>query len=430
MQRQIRHFSFSKSIICIVCSTLISVSSSSVAFGTGKHSPDSPLSSYGLNEQEFENEAMEFVGIPYRKGGTSTNGLDCSGFARMIYERLFGIDLPHSSFDQFESSDLQRIATRDLQPGDLIFFGGGKKKKKINHVGVYLSDGQFIHASSSQGVMVSSLDDQYWKKRFIGSKRHLALNADSDASQMRFESSVEVPLHKNGTLTGFARDEFRTTSSFPLQVDFNTFTDGSADILDRTQSHLSLYEVGYDQALATGFNVNFTAIHETYGSSTAIPSFDAQTRNLNYKLDDDSAETAERKGLKLASNFQPSDWLMISPSITFFDYSMENGNADLFDAPRRTLGLNTMLTPDKNSWSLSMLLQYSDQDNLSAAGATDNLLSSLNLGFKLGINLAENMQFSIIGKHDKRTATYGGAEEATLTEKTNSDLFLTFDLNY
>ncbi len=420
MQRQIRHFSSTKSIVCIVC-TLITLSSNP-AFGVGTKNLDSSLSSYGLTEKEFENEVKEYLGIPYRKGGTSTKGIDCSGFARMVYDRLFGIELPHNSIGQFKSSDLQKIATRDLQPGDLIFFG----KKRINHVGVYLSDGQFIHASSSQGVMVSSLDDRYWRKRFVGSKRHLALKSGSGANKVKFESLVEIPLHQNGALTGFIRNEFEIENETDLQVDFNTYTDDPSQILNSDQPHLKLYEVGYDHALAGGFHMNFTAIHETFDGSTAIPGFDAYTSNMSYGLDDRSAETGVRHGVKLASNFQPSEWLMITPSITYFDYSLED--PDLFDAPTRTLGLNTQLAPEHNRWSLSMLLQYSDQDNTFGTPSEDNMLSSLNLGVKLGIHLSDNMQFCIIGKHDKRTATYGVAEEAT--EKSNSDVFLTFDFNY
>lgn len=422
MQRQIRHFS--KSIVCIVCSTLITFSAS-LAFGVGKKKADSPLASYGMTEQEFESEAKEFLGIPYRKGGTSTRGFDCSGFARMIYERLFGIELPHNSIDQFRSSDLEKIATRDLQPGDLIFFG----KKRINHVGVYLSDGQFIHASSSQGVMVSSLEDRYWKKRFVGSKRHLALKAGGSGSQVRFESSVEIPLSRNGTLTGFTRNEFESEDNSLLQVDFNTFTDLPAETLAMDQPHLQLYEIGYDHALTEGLNMHFTAIHETFDSSMAIPGLDAYTQTASYRLDDGSSEVGVRQGVKLAGNFQPSDWLMITPSITYFDYSLE-GESELFDTPTRTLGLNTVLTPEDSLWSLSMLLQYSDQDSKIGMSSSDNMLSSLNMGVKLGINLTDNLQFSIIGKHDKRTATYGVAEEATLIEKSNSDFFLSFDLSY
>lgn len=424
MQRQIRHFSVSKSIIWIICTTLIAVSTPN-AFGVGNNS-DSPLSSFGLTEQEFKNEAKEFLGIPYRSGGTSKRGLDCSGFARMIYDQLFGIDLPHNSIGQFRSSDLQKISKQELQPGDLIFFSN-KKKKRINHVGVYLSDGQFIHASSSLGVTVSSLDDRYWKNRFAGSKRHTALNSHGDPEQIRFESSLEIPLHENGTLTSYTRDEFQT-HSFAFQSDFNTFTDGPDYSRDTDLPHLNFYEVGYDHAVADGLNMNLTAIHQTFDTSTAIQGFDSSTRNMSYTLDDASPDTAVRQGLRIASNFQPSEWLSITPSVTYFDYSLNN--PEFLDAPRRTLGLNTLLAPMHQRWSLSMLLQYSDQDDLTDTAADDNMLSSLNMGVKLGVNLTDNLQFSIIGKHDKRTSTYGLAEDSTFMETSNSDVFLTLDVNY
>lgn len=427
MQRQIRHFSFSKSIIWIICSTLIAVPAPS-AFSMGNKS-DSPLSSFGLTEQKFADEAKEFLGIPYRRGGTSKRGLDCSGFARMIYDQLFGIELPHNSIDQFQFAELQKINTQDLQPGDLIFFGNTyKKKKRINHVGVYLSDGQFIHASSSQGVTVSSLDDRYWKKRFVGSKRHLALNSNADSDQITFESFLEIPFDRNGTITSYTRDEFRSQSSSLLQVDLNTFTDDFQNTRDMNYQPLNLYEVGYDHALADGFNMNLSAIHQTFDTDAAWQSFDPSTRNLSYRLDDGSSETAIRQGLKLASNFHPSEWLSISPSITVFDYSLED--SELLDVPKRTVGLNTLLAPGHNRWSLAMLLQYSDQDNLTGSMALDDMIGSLNMGVKLGINLTDNLQFSIIGTHDKRMASYDISADSPLMQTSNSDVFLTFDLIY
>ena len=398
------------------------------AFAMGNRS-DSPLSSFGLTEKQFENEAKEFLGIPYRKGGTSKRGLDCSGFARMIYERIFGIELPHNSVDQFRFADMQKIDTKDLQPGDLIFFANSnKKKKRINHVGVYLSDGQFIHASSSQGVTVSSLNDRYWKKRFAGSKRHLALNSNGDANQIKLESSLEIPLHQNGSLISYTRDELRTQSATLLQDDFNTYSVGLYDTRDSAHQPLNFYQIGYDHALADGLNVNFSVIHETFDTSSAWQGFDPSTPNMDFRLDDASSDTAIRQGIKLASNFHPSEWLSITPSITYFDYSLEN--PEFLDAPRRTLGLNTLVTPAHNLWSLSMLLQYSDQDELTHTSNLDNMLSSLNMGVKLGINLTENLQFSIIGKHDKHTASYGMTDDSSLLQTSSSDVFLSFDLSY
>lgn len=140
---------------------------------------DSLLSSYGLTDRQFENKAKEYVGVPYRKGGTSKKGMDCSGFSRMLYDTIFNIELPHSSSEQYRFSELQKISNTGMQPGDLIFFAN-KGKKRINHVGVYLSKGKFIHASSSQGITVSRLGDRYWKKRFVGSRRHVGINSSAE----------------------------------------------------------------------------------------------------------------------------------------------------------------------------------------------------------------------------------------------------------
>jgi cell wall-associated NlpC family hydrolase len=109
----------------------------------------------------------QYLGIPYHRGGATKKGMDCSGFARTIYRQLFGLELPHNSGDQYHLPILKKVVTR-LQAGDLLFFA---RKKKINHVAIYLANNKFIHASSSAGITISSLDEGYWKKRFIGAKR-------------------------------------------------------------------------------------------------------------------------------------------------------------------------------------------------------------------------------------------------------------------
>ena len=125
-------------------------------------------SSICSNKLAIEQSLKQYLGIPYHKGGTTKKGMDCSGFVRNVYSQLFGVELPHSSREQFHSPGLKKVTKDRLQIGDLIFFG---YKKRINHVGVYLANNKFIHASSSLGITISSLDERYWKKRFIGSKR-------------------------------------------------------------------------------------------------------------------------------------------------------------------------------------------------------------------------------------------------------------------
>ena len=113
--------------------------------------------------------AERFVGIPYRWGGDNVvEGMDCSGFVRAVYN-LCGINIPRTSREQFRVGD--SIGKDDLMDGDLVFFGASPSE--INHVGIYVGSGRFVHAPRrGDDIKVSFLDDQYFVKRFIGAKRY------------------------------------------------------------------------------------------------------------------------------------------------------------------------------------------------------------------------------------------------------------------
>lgn len=97
-------------------------------------------------------------GTPYRMGGNNRSGIDCSGFVQVTYRDLFGIDLPRRTDQQAHVG--RQITKSELQPGDLIFFREGR------HVGIYLENRKFLHASTRRGVIISSLDNSYWSQRF------------------------------------------------------------------------------------------------------------------------------------------------------------------------------------------------------------------------------------------------------------------------
>jgi cell wall-associated NlpC family hydrolase len=426
MQRPIRPLLFLRNIICVVSCAGIVLSTSPAS---AKESQDvSSFPSVGLSEQQFKKEVKKYLGIPYRSGGTTKKGMDCSGFTRVVYDRLLGLDLPKNSTSQFRFAELEKVDSGDMQTGDLIFFGNSKKKR-INHVGVYLSDGQFIHASSSQGITVSSLEDRYWKKRFVGSRRHMALSSGQDTDQLLFESHLEIPVGQDGTITAHTRDEFRT-NSLVSQNSLHSFDQyGQSDILDLNQTPLNFYEIGYGQAISDSFTLSMSGIYETFDRQNTWSGFDLFSQYMNFESVDSSTETSVRQGLKLASDFRPSNWLSITPSVTFFDYS--NGNDVLYAAPKRTLGLNTQLSPMHNRWSLAMLLQYSDLDEPTSTSSYDNMFSSLDMAVKLGINLTDNVQFSIMGTHDNRTAAYDLPEDSSFIQATgSSNLFFSIDLKY
>lgn len=109
---------------------------------------------------------FEWIGKPYRFGGETKKGIDCSAFSRKLYYDVMDQYLPRNSKQQFKY--VEPIKKEDLQTGDLVFFK--IKTRDISHVGVYLDDNKFIQASN-EGVNVASLEDPYWKKYYYKSGR-------------------------------------------------------------------------------------------------------------------------------------------------------------------------------------------------------------------------------------------------------------------
>ncbi|GAB3017572.1 hypothetical protein GCM10027051_23040 [Niabella terrae] len=108
----------------------------------------------------------EWYGTRYRYGGTTKKGVDCSAFVRAVCQDAFDIYLPRTAREQYRA--VRRISTTELKEGDLVFFNttGG-----VSHVGMYLRNNKFVHASSSRGVIVSDLYDAYYISRFLGGGR-------------------------------------------------------------------------------------------------------------------------------------------------------------------------------------------------------------------------------------------------------------------
>lgn len=108
----------------------------------------------------------EWKGTPYKYNSISNKGIDCSGFMLVTFKSQFGIEMPRSTDMQVKLGE--PVPKSELQIGDLVFFKTGSRER---HVGVYIGDSQFMHASTREGVKISSLDNKYWKKTYWTSKR-------------------------------------------------------------------------------------------------------------------------------------------------------------------------------------------------------------------------------------------------------------------
>mgnify|MGYP002700348838 CR=1 FL=1 len=169
-------------LLC-VCFGLVGCSSFTSTYSDGSYSGSSvavpssaPVAKSSNDAVDMGNHAEvrsqllkqldEWQGVPYRYGGLSKQGVDCSGFIQLTFAEEFGIRIPRTT--QSQSLKGAVVDQSDLLPGDLVLFQTGYKQR---HIGIYVGKKQFIHASSSRGVMMSRLDNPYWQDAYWHARR-------------------------------------------------------------------------------------------------------------------------------------------------------------------------------------------------------------------------------------------------------------------
>jgi cell wall-associated NlpC family hydrolase len=145
--------------------------------------PEPPPIPSGPFEITLSAAADTWIGVPYRYGGTSRNGVDCSSLAVHLLEEV-GVSLPRSVSEQRDVG--RRVERGEVEAGDLVFFR--LQSSHVNHVGVALDDARFVHASRSRGVAIDRLDDQYFGKRVAEARRVVERAPESD-----LETEVQFP---------------------------------------------------------------------------------------------------------------------------------------------------------------------------------------------------------------------------------------------
>lgn len=179
-----------------------------------------PVSKSG---QALVREARKWRGVPYKYGGHSRSGADCSGFLMEVFKEAVGIKLPRSSRDQKEYC--RPVRRDEMIVGDLVFFTGKNSKGKIAHVGMYIGDNKMIHASSSRGVVEDDLSLRYYVEHFNGVGRvpgldrsHSTSRTDADAPQPAVRPKVsqkEDPQKKNSKKENPQKSKKKPTATKP-----------------------------------------------------------------------------------------------------------------------------------------------------------------------------------------------------------------------
>lgn len=380
--------------------------------------------SYSLDELLLQEEVKECLGIPYRRGGSNTTGMDCSGFSKHIYSRLFGVELPHKASEQYRLGILRDISQEPPQMGDLVFF---KQKNAISHVGIYLADGKFVHSVSRKGVMISSLQNPYWKSLLAGSRRLMGLESERLGYAAQAHTLTDVYFDEQSSLQlRFSLLLQREGGAFCGFPDESSWTSFGGNPSDAWEDQPFFFEVGYQRRLPEDLmNVRLSAFWQRSLFEEAVTAFPSTFTSGPPAFG--NPYTVLQSGLSLVSEIDLFQGMQIRPFVTLI-----GGGATVDDNrdTRGLVGFQAFLSPSLSTYDLAMGVDYGDRVEsaprpLDLMGGTRELSLSLNFRYRL----KDLMRISLAGRH-----TFGDLSEtlpgSSERGRAASDMFLLFDLSY
>jgi hypothetical protein len=354
----------------VLCAFILILCLAVPAFASKKRSSQkkkpSPKKDYPTSENCLVNEMLRHVGVQYQSGGTSPGGLDCSGYVGLVYRNAYGMDLPHQSGSLFISSELQKVTTDEIQTGDLLFFTSSRKSKRINHVGIYLSEGRFVHAASGKGVTISGLDEQYWSERYAGARRV----PDQSRRKEGYEPIAFSPLDSNvGTI--FERDPRRDQSMVSQSLGLEL---GKGQPL-----HVSLFQDSLISSKAT------------YGDEFLF----SERMGLEGRPAPLSVQ-----GVRLERDLRFLPWLVVTPSLSYFNYE---GGLDDTGLPRRSVGVDLSLVSKEEGWRISTGFRYLSLIPSRGLSEDETAPQGFDMSLTYSKRVSETLSVSLIGERFQRS---------------------------
>ncbi len=307
--------------------------------------------------ENLENEITKFFGLRYRFGGEGQSGFDCSGLIKQVYSEVFGINLPRSSGEQSRLGSLESVGKGELKTGDLLFFGPGRKS--VNHVGMYLSGGHFLHASRSEGVTISRLDENYWRSRYMFSKRARGLDL------------LDEPDEEEDLTKALVQDSFNFSLDVGDSAERFSYLEAGVQINDSLEFLLS------------GFFLN------ALEASDAPPDPDSSAAIQT------SSPTETESGFRLAAILSPLEWIKLIPSVTQVE---EDKAQKSRDRDYQKFGLETWMILPTSRVAVFMAAHAKSQDDFfeRPLGLSPDWQT---MDFALGLHyhLSESLRFSLYG---------------------------------
>jgi cell wall-associated NlpC family hydrolase len=369
------------------------------------------------DNHQVRSELEKYLGTRYKRGGTGSGGFDCSGFARSMYRKLFGIELPHNAQSQFQLPEFTKLNSDSLRTGDLVFFSPTAKKNRINHVGIYLNDGQFIHAESNRGIIISSIDEAHWRDRLVSAK---GLDSTKQFNAQAFEAWSQAADEP---------EENDNDEESGLHVRYDAKPQRQAEQSVALKSSPSkkqqFVELDYIRPVFGKYcNLQLGSFREDfdiYDSSADVPEglHDPYGAYSLYSY---------TQGIRIASDIKPFQWMSITPSFMYYNQGPELEN---FLMPARSFGVDMSLGSLHDAgWSLSTGLKYESLSTSALRRASrSGEPSQLDLSLTYSQRLNSRMQLSLMGQ-SLRSSLAQKVEDAGSASGADQRVFFMLNYNY